>query len=164
MSLPDSPEPDSRPLRRALAGFATGVSVVTADGPNGPVGITVNSFTSVSLDPPTILWSLGRRSDRWPVFSNAERFAVQVLDGDGEEASRRFAWGDSALRPEEITRDVDGPPMIEGWVSRFLCRTTRRIDAGDHMLILAEVERFETRDGDGLVFFKGTYSRATRAE
>ena len=164
MTLPDTPETDTRPLRRALAGFATGVCVVTADGPDGPVGITVNSFTSVSLDPPTILWSLGRHSDRWPVFSGAETFAVQVLDGDGEETCRRFAWADSRLSPEEVSREGDGPPMIEGWVSRFLCRTTRRIEAGDHMLILAEVERFETRDGDGLLFFKGSYGRATRTE
>ncbi len=164
MTLPASPETDSRPLRRALSGFATGVCVVTADGPDGPVGITVNSFTSVSLNPPTVLWSLGRRSDRWPVFSTAERFAVQVLDGRGEDACRRFAWGDPRLAPEEVLREGDGPPMIEGWVSRFLCRTTRRIDAGDHMLILAEVESFETRERDGLLFFKGSYSQARGAE
>lgn len=159
------PDPaDNRPLRRALGGFATGVCVVTADGPEGPAGITVNSFTSVSLEPPTILWSLGRRSDRWPVFSTAETFAVQVLDADGADVCRRFAWGDWRLADLEVTRQAGGPPMIEGWVSRFLCRTTRRIDAGDHMLILAEVERFETREGDGLLFFKGTYGRAARGE
>ena len=164
MSLPDTPETDTRPLRRALGAFATGVCVVTAEGPDGPGGITVNSFTSVSLDPPTILWSLGRRSDRWPLFSQAERFVVQVLDGDHLDASRRFAWGDWRLAEAELTREPGGAPMIEGWVSRFICRTTRRIDAGDHLLILAEIERFDTRDGDGLLFFKGSYSRATRTE
>jgi len=153
----DPAMPDTRPLRAALGGFATGVCVVTAMGPNGPLGITVNSFTSVSLEPPTVLWSLGRRSDRWPTFSEAEHFAVHVLSADQLEACRRFAWGDPWLHPDEFEPGLGGVPLIDGWVSRFECRTCRRVEAGDHLLIFGQVERFETRDGDALAFFRGTY-------
>lgn len=162
--MDSSPPPmtDTRPLRHALGGFATGVCVVTAHGPAGPLGITINSFTSVSLDPPTILWSLGRASDRWPTFSTAEHFAVHVLDAMGEEACRRFAWGDPRLAEGEFEPGLGGAPLIEGWLSRFQCRTVRRIEAGDHLLIFGQVEAFDARDGDGLVFFKGGYGPAQR--
>jgi flavin reductase (DIM6/NTAB) family NADH-FMN oxidoreductase RutF len=154
---PVTPQIDTRPLRQALGGFATGVCVVTAVGPGGPIGITVNSFTSVSLDPPTILWSLGRRSDRWPTFSEAAHFAIHVLDAGGLEACQRFAWGDPVLDESEYQEGLGGVPLIGGWVSRFECRTERRIDAKDHLLILGHVERFESREGEALVFYRGAY-------
>ncbi len=155
---------DTRPLRAALGGFATGVCVVTAVGPRGPMGITVNSFTSVSLEPPTILWSLGRKADRWPTFSEAEHFAVHVLDADGLEACRRFAWGDPILKAGEFEPGLGGAPLIEGWVSRFECRACRRVEAGDHLLIFGHVDRFETRAGEGLVFYRGSYGPIARVE
>lgn len=152
-----TPSLDTRPLRRALGGFATGVCVVTAVGPRGPIGMTVNSFTSVSLDPPTILWSLGRGSDRWPTFAEAEHFAVHVLDAGGLEACQRFAWGDPVLDDGEFEEGLGGAPLIGGWVSRFQCRTDRRIEAGDHLLIMGRVERFEAREGEALVFYRGGF-------
>ena len=155
---------DTRPLRAALGGFATGVCVVTATGPNGPLGITVNSFTSVSLEPPTVLWSLGRRSDRLSTFAEAEYFAVHVLDAAGLEVCRRFAWGDPNLRSDEFEPGLGGVPLIGGWVSRFECRTCRRVEAGDHLLIFGEVERFETREGDALAFYRGGYGPIARTE
>ena len=155
---------DTRPLRAALGGFATGVCVVTALGRNGPLGITVNSFTSVSLEPPTVLWSLGRQSDRWPTFAEAEHFAVHVLDADGLEACRRFAWGNPVLSADEFEPGLGGAPLIEGWVSRFECRTSRRVEAEDHLLIFGHVERFETREGEGLVFYRGSYGPIARTE
>lgn len=162
MDSADSTPTDTRPLRSALGGFATGVCVVTAVGPSGPIGITVNSFTSVSLEPPTVLWSLGRRSDRWPTFSQAEHFAVHVLDGEGEELCRRFAWGDPRLGPDEFEAGLGGVPLIGGWVSRFECRVRRRIEAEDHLLIFGEIERFATREADALVFFRGGYGPFAR--
>lgn len=162
MDSADTPRTDTRPLRAALGGFATGVCVITAVGPRGPLGITVNSFTSVSLDPPTILWSLGRASDRWPTFSEAEHFAVHVLDAGGLAACQRFAWGDPVLRPGEFTVGAGGAPLIEGWVSRFQCRSVRRVEAGDHMLIFGQVEQFEAREGEALVFYKGGYGPVSR--
>lgn len=121
------------------------------------MGITVNSFTSVSLNPPTILWSLGRGSDRWPTFSEAEHFAVHVLDAGGLEACQRFAWGDPMLKAGEFEEGLGGAPLIGGWVSRFECRTERRIAAEDHLLIIGRVERFESREGEALVFYRGAY-------
>lgn len=162
MDNADPPKTDTRPLRAALGGFATGVCVVTAIGPKGPMGITVNSFTSVSLDPPTILWSLGRASDRWPTFSQAEHFAVHVLDADSLSACQRFAWGDPALTQHEFGSGLAGVPLIEGWVSRFQCSTVRRVEAGDHMLIFGQVEQFEAREGEALVFYKGGYGPISR--
>ena len=161
----DSAEPsqnDTRPLRAALGGFATGVCIVTADGPVGPLGITVNSFTSVSLEPPTVLWSLGRRSDRWPTFSTAEHFAVHVLDSDGLDLCRRFAWGDPKLKPEDYEPGLGGVPLIGGWVSRFECEVSRRVEAGDHLLIFGVVRRFATRPADALVFYRGDYGPVSR--
>ena len=158
-SSPES-QPDTRPLRAALGGFATGVCVITAVGPGGALGITVNSFTSVSLAPPTVLWSLGRRSDRWPTFSQADHFAVHVLEASNEAAARRFAWEDSRLAPTEFEPGLGGAPLIGGWVSRFECRTVRRVDAEDHLLIFGQIEQFETREGDGLVFYKGRFQSA----
>ena len=153
----NTPLPDTRPLRRALGGFATGVCVVTAEGPSGPMGITVNSFTSVTLSPPTILWSLGKGSERWTTFAEAEHFAVHVLDAGGLEACQRFAWGDPRLSDDEFEPGLGGAPLLGGWVSRFQCRTVNRIEAEDHLLILARVEQFESRDGEALVFYRGAY-------
>ena len=148
---------DTRPLRHALGGFATGVCVVTATGARGPMGITVNSFTSVSLDPPTVLWSLGKRADRCPTFSEANHFAVHVLDAAGEDICRRFAFGDPKLAEGEFVAGQGGVPLIDGWVSRFECEVCRRVDAGAHMLIFGRVLRFEARDAVGLVLFRGIY-------
>lgn len=162
MDRPLTPPIATRPLRHALGGFATGVSIVTASGPSGPMGITVNSFTSVSLNPPTILWSLGRGSDRWTTFAQADHFAVHVLDAGGLEACQRFAWGDSLLRAGEFEDGLGGAPLIGGWVSRFECRAERRIAAEDHLLIIGRVERFESREGEALVFYRGAYGPVGR--
>lgn len=162
MDSADPPQTDHRPLRAALGGFATGVCVVTAAGSRGPIGITVNSFTSVSLEPPTVLWSLGRRSDRWQTFSQAGHFAVHVLDSAGLPACQRFAWGDPLLGDHEFAAGLAGVPLIEGWVSRLQCRTVRRVEAGDHLLIFGQIERFEAREGEALVFYKGGYGPISR--
>lgn len=157
MDTSEPPQTDTRPLRHALGGFATGVCIVTAMGPRGAMGITVNSFTSVSLAPPTVLWSLGRRSDRWATFSKAEHFAVHVLDSAGEPLCRRFAFGDPILAPDEYTAGSAGAPLIEGWVSRFECQVTRRVEVDDHLLIFGGIQRFDVRKGEGLVLYRGTY-------
>lgn len=95
--LPDDLARDTAAYRRALGAFATGVCVVTADSPAGPLGITVNSFTSVSLTPRLVLWCLDERSDRWPVFAAAERFAIHVLPSTDKPLASRFAKGVSLL-------------------------------------------------------------------
>lgn len=159
--LPDDLARETLTYRRALGAFATGVCVVTADSEAGPLGITVNSFTSVSLEPRLVLWCLDERSERWPAFAAADRFAIHVLPASDQTLAARFARGVSLLGAGEFTRDGAGPPCLPGALARFDCATEQRIPAGDHMVILGRVEAFDTRDGDALTFFRGRYGTAS---
>jgi len=149
----------STDYRRALGSFATGVTVVTAEDAEGPLGLTVNSFTSVSLEPRLILWCLDDVCDRRHVFHNAERFAVNVLAAGEHDASRRFARGAWRLDREELDHGEIGVPLLRGALARFECETRDRIQMGDHQIIVGEVLAYETSEGDGLVFFRGRYGR-----
>jgi flavin reductase (DIM6/NTAB) family NADH-FMN oxidoreductase RutF len=146
--------------RRALGAFATGVTVITAEDREGPLGLTVNSFTSVSLDPPLVLWCLGDESDRRHAFSNAEVFAVNVLAAEDQAHSERFAWGAHRLVDGELERGAAGTPMLAGALARFECEARERIRIGDHLVIVGEVIGFDARDGEGLLFFRGRYGCA----
>ncbi|SDG78616.1 flavin reductase family protein [Roseospirillum parvum] len=153
---------DSRAFRSALGLFATGVTVVTTgDGGGRTAGMTVNSFSSVSLDPPLILWCLGKGSPSQPVFEAAGHFAVNVLAAGQEALSTQFA------RPGDKFAGVDwrpgrfGDPLIEGAIATFECRTTARHDAGDHLILVGQVAHFDHRDGEPLLFFGGRYGRLT---
>ena len=145
---PTDPAFDVNAYRRALGGFATGVCVVTAHTDEGPFGITVNSFTSVSLDPPLILWCLDRGSDRHDAFAVAERFAVHMLPVEDREMSDRFAWGVCRLSSDEFDSSSSEPPRLKDALTRLDCVARERIVMGDHLTIVGEVRRFETRPGD----------------
>ncbi|MGQ2991387.1 MAG: flavin reductase family protein [Brevundimonas sp.] len=160
-TLPDALDQETAAYRRALGAFATGVCVVTADSPAGPLGITVNSFTSVSLEPRLVLWCLDERSERWPIFAEAERFAVHVLPADDEAPARRFARGVAVLGPNEFIRIDDGPPCLPEALARFECETHQRIPMGDHVIIVGKVERFISGPGDALTYFRGRFGVAT---
>lgn len=146
-------------LRRALARFVTGVTVVTAAGPAGaPIGVTVNSFSSVSLAPPLVLWSLSERSSRRSHFLAASHFTINVLGEAQQDVSARFAGP-----PETRFRGVDwqpglgGAPVLEGCLATFECAHAGQIPAGDHLLLLGRVERFQHRAGMPLIFFASRY-------
>ena len=160
--LPDEPvrPTDAAAYRRALGTFATGVCVVTADTPAGPLGITINSFTSVSLTPQLVLWCLDEKSERWAPFSAAERFAIHVLEAGSQALSNRFAKGVGQLSDGEYLRVEGAAPRLAGAVARFDCRTHDRVQMGDHMIIVGEVEAFEAVDGPTLTYFRGQYGRA----
>lgn len=145
--------------RRALGTFATGVAVITAEDGAGALGLTVNSFTSVSLDPPLVLWCLADESDRRDVFHTAERFAVNVLAAEDRAHSERFAFGACRMAPEETERGASGAPLLAGAVTRLECVTHERIQMGDHVIIVGRVVAFDTRPGDGLLYFRGRYGR-----
>lgn len=149
----------SRDYRRALGSFATGVTVVTAEDREGPLGLTVNSFTSVSLEPRLVLWCLDDICDRRHVFHTAERFAVNVLAAEDHEHSRRFSRGAGRLEAAEMEEGRTGVPLLKGALARFECETRERIQMGDHQIIIGEVIAYDARDGDGLVFFRGRYGR-----
>lgn len=163
MSLESLPEEvaggDVTAYRRALGAFATGVCVVTADSELGPLGITINSFTSVSLTPRLVLWCLDERSERWRAFCSAETFSIHVLSADGEALSRRFAKGIGLMEPHEFERVGEAPPRL-ACAARFDCRTHSRVQMGDHMVIVGEVVDFETTEAAALTYFRGRYGRA----
>ncbi|MDP2816990.1 MAG: flavin reductase family protein [Polaromonas sp.] len=151
--------PDSRALRTALGQFATGITVVTTRAADCAfVGLTVNSFSALSLEPALILWSLRGSSPSLPVFENAERFVVNVLAEAQVETSRRFALPladkfDGVAHAENAW----GQPLIHGAAAWFECRTVSRQIAGDHCLFIAAVERFTLSDAAPLLFHAGGY-------
>ncbi len=154
---------DLRRYRRVLGAFPTGVTVVTTLAPEGaPVGITVNSFASLSLEPPLVLWALNVRSPKLAVFDRAERFAVNVLAEDQVELSRRFA----AREPDPFagvpTRPgLGGIPLLAGVIAHIQCRAHARYDGGDHAILVGRVEALDHGAKDRpLVFWGGRYHSA----
>ncbi|MFF3444343.1 flavin reductase family protein [Streptosporangium sp. NPDC002721] len=148
-----------RSLRDALGQFATGVAVVTAATPRGDrLGVTVNSFTSVSLDPPLVLWCLSRRAPSAPAFAEAGRFAVNVLAAGQEHLSRRFATPlPDKFAGVETLFAPGGVPLLAGTLAHFACRSVATYDGGDHLIFVGEVEHFRREEGEPLVFHSGNY-------
>lgn len=155
---------DTAGLRHALGQFATGVTIVTTAGINNePVGITANSFSSVSLDPPLVLWSLSRTALSRKAFENAAYFCVHVLAASQEELSERFASRGKNKFGGLIWAPGPGSmPMLEEYVARFQCRMTNQYPVGDHVVFVGEVLRFDKTDQRPLVFHGGRYALAER--
>jgi flavin reductase (DIM6/NTAB) family NADH-FMN oxidoreductase RutF len=154
-----------RQFRDALAQFATGVTVIAVRRADGRyVGFTANSFNSVSLEPPLVLWSLNRRSETLPAFEAAQRYAINVLAHDQVELARRFSRP-HADRFEGVAYrlGVADAPLIEGCIAWFECRHHARHRTGDHVLFVGEVETCERRGGSGLVFHHGRYGATSPA-
>ena len=151
---------DAVAYRRALGAFATGVCVVTARGPAGPLGITINSFTSVSLKPRLVLWCLDADSERQSAFASADRFSIHVLNAADRDRANRFAKGDWMLSDTDFTPDADGRPILPGTVARFDCVAHDRIPMGDHLTLVGRVETYQATAGDGLTYFRGRYGAA----
>ena len=156
---------DKRTLRNALGRFATGVTVITTvDSTGVPVGLTANSFSSLSLDPPLVLWSIDKGSSCLDAFRNAEGFVVHVLADSQANLSSRFATlaNEERLQGLDHKRNKRGLPILEGSCARFECRTAAIHEGGDHLILVGEVEAMETSDRDPLVFWGGRY-RALKA-
>ncbi len=147
----------SRVLRDALGRYATGVTVVTALGPHGPVGITANSFTSVSLDPPLVLWCPARRSTRFAAFAVADRYAIHVLASDQLDLCRHFSRTGGGFDQLGAGATPEGLPALPGVLARFDCAAHACHDGGDHAILVGRVLRAETRDGAPLIFWGGRY-------
>lgn len=153
---------DTREFRNALGCFATGIVVVTAGPPGRERAITVNSFTSVSLDPPLILWCIAKASRRYDVFTTADAFTVSVLGEEGRGISDAIAGsadGDLGGVATEPCRT--GAPAIAGALAAFSCHREALHDGGDHVIIVGRVEALRFRDGAPLVFFRGRYGTLT---
>jgi flavin reductase (DIM6/NTAB) family NADH-FMN oxidoreductase RutF len=144
--LPLMGETDLARLRSCLGRFATGVAVVAFDGPDGRHGLTINSFTSVSMRPPLVLASVARRARAHDVLEGRP-FSISILGAEQESVARCFAGG-----PPTDVHWVEGEvaPRIAGALASMECRPWRSYDGGDHTLFLGEVVAFEHRDGDAL--------------
>ncbi len=151
------PEDDPRGYRDALGSFATGVTVITTSSADGPVGITANSFASVSLDPPLVLWSPAKTSNRFDYFKDAQRFAIHVLDGHQQAICDGFTREASAFDGLDWQASAHGIPLIDGCLARFECRRETYHDAGDHIIIVGRVESAAWRTGMPLLFQGGRF-------
>lgn len=150
---------DVRDFRGALGQFATGVTVVTTVAADGrKVGMTANSFTSVSMEPPLVLWCPGKRSPSLGDFENATHFAINILASDQHVLSRQFATpATDKFAGAGTTEGIAGVPLLDGAVATFQCRTVSRYDAGDHVIYVGEVEKYDYDGGAPLVFHAGKY-------
>lgn len=156
---PSDQASDGRALRNALACFATGVCVVTTRSDKGvDVGLTVNSFTSISLDPPLVLWSLAKKSAALQVFQATPHFAIHVLAADQEGLSKRFASKSvDRFADLDYSRSALGMPLLARCAARFECRMTQQYEGGDHLIFVGEVLHYEARAAEPLVFHGGQY-------
>ncbi|WP_044870539.1 p-hydroxyphenylacetate 3-hydroxylase reductase component [Pseudomonas sp. LFM046] len=151
---------DSRAFRRALGNFATGVTVVTATAPDGTrVGVTANSFNSVSLEPPLILWSIDKRSSSLAVFEQASHFAVNILAADQIDLSNQFARPrDDKFDGVAVESGIGGAPLLPDCAARFECEMHQRVEGGDHWILIGKVVRFDDFGRSPLLYHQGAYS------
>ncbi|MGR3614933.1 MAG: flavin reductase family protein [Paracoccaceae bacterium] len=150
---------DARALRDAFGQFATGVTVVTCDSEDGPICITANSFSSLSLDPPLVMWAAGRTSRRFPYFRKARHFAVHVLSAEQSDICSMCSKDPKALRRISHEQSSDGVPLLPGCLARFECERDADHDAGDHVIMVGKVLRVGTGSGDALAFFAGKFGQ-----
>ena len=162
VAAPERAQHDARDFRTALGTFPTGVCLITTAAPDGRrAGLTVNSFSSVSLDPPMVLWSLARTASSAPVFRDAEYFAINVLGlGDAELSSRFAKSGAEKFAPyaHRFSAGLGGAPLLAGAVATFECHSRHRYYGGDHIIVIGVVERYRHTDLPPLVFHRGGYA------
>lgn len=159
---------DLRAYREALGCFPTGVAVVTAPGPaadaanyqKSHVGITVNSFTSVSLDPPLVLWCMDRKSSRHAMFGGAQVFTINLLGTEHKAVSSRLAKpGEHSLDGIDLIPTELGPPALADSLAVFECQREQSVEVGDHTILIGRVLRFSRPSQSApLVYFGGKYS------
>jgi len=144
-------------FRVALGMFATGVTIVTArDAAGVPVGLTANSFNSVSLDPPLVLWSLSRQAGSMSAFTAGSHYAVHILAADQRALAERFAQRHAdRFEGLDITEGAGGAPLLAGAAAVFECFNRSRYDEGDHIIFVGEVERCRHREGASPLIFHG---------
>ena len=152
---------ESRELRQCLGKFATGVTIVSCrDSRADPCGITANSFSSVSLDPPLVLWNIAKVSRSLEAYLDAEFFAINVLTSEQQHLSRHFAGSEENLFDGiEYNDSPRGVPLLPDTLASLECRTRATHDCGDHHIIIGEVVDFRVRSGEPLIFFAGDYGK-----
>jgi flavin reductase (DIM6/NTAB) family NADH-FMN oxidoreductase RutF len=152
---------DPRDFRSALGTFATGVTIITAMADDGkPYGLTCNSFASVSLNPPLVLWSLGMYSQGLPIFQNASHFTVNVLGASQQALASKVAKsGVDRFDSVDWKPGLGGAPLLTGAVATFQCRAANRYYGGDHVIFLGAVEAYAYNREEPLLFVGGGFGR-----
>jgi 3-hydroxy-9,10-secoandrosta-1,3,5(10)-triene-9,17-dione monooxygenase reductase component len=153
---------DPHHFRQALGAFPTGVTIITTvDAAGNDVGVTANSFNSVSLDPPMVLWSLGRTSSNFDTFIAARHFAVHVLASHQEALASRFSRKDiDRFAGLTVQRGAGGIALLDDCVAHFECRTAFQYEGGDHVIFVGEVLNFQHCQHEPLVFKRGRFALA----
>ena len=157
---------EPKALRNALGAFATGVTIVTTRGPaDTDIGLTANSFSSVSLDPPMVLWSLAKTSGSIEAFRSAGHFAVHVLAANQDDLSGRFATrGIDKFAGLTLERGPGNVPLLNGCTARFECRTAFQYEGGDHVIFVGEVMNLTHSERPPLIFHGGRYGMVIKKE
>ncbi len=146
-------------LRRVMGHFATGVTIITTVSKDGePFGLTANSFTSVSLDPPLVLICVDKKAESYPHFEQSRVFTVNILNNQQEALSRKFAVsGGDKFQGVAYHTGANGVPILDGALAYLECKLYAVHDGGDHTLYLGEIEQAETVEGKPLLFYRGGY-------
>lgn len=148
---------DPRALRDAFGCFATGITLVTTQTEDGPVGFIANSFSSLSLEPPLIMWALSNHARRRPFFENAEHFAVHILRDDQDPICKAFTTRQDAFDGLNLSMNADGVPVIDDCLARFDCQRHASYPGGDHQIILGRINAFKHGPGNGLIYLRGKF-------
>ena len=156
--IPFAPS-DGRALRNAFGRFGTGVTIITTRTDHGPLGMTANSFASVSLDPPLVLWSAALRSKRHDAFAGARHYCIHVLGADQQDLANHFATQGHDFTRFDWIDGPDGAPQLAGCLAAFHCRNHAVHAAGDHSMIVGEVIHAAQSpgSGSGLLFDQGRF-------
>ena len=153
------PSEDAKGYRNALGRFATGITVITASASDGPIAITANSFSSVSLEPALVLWSPDKSSSRHKYFVEAKFFAIHVLASDQQSLCDAFVKSARDFGGVDYELNAQNVPIIEGCLATFECQKYAAHDGGDHTILIGEVLRASHRSGEALVFANGVYRK-----
>ena len=148
---------DARAFRDALGRYATGVTIVTCASDAGPQGMTVNSFTSLSLDPPLVLWCPAKSANRHDMFVGAKHFSIHILSDAQKDFCMGFAKGPSPFDQVDWTPDANGTPILPGTLARFDCMHHAVHDGGDHSILVGRVLNVELTDGTPLIYYGGGF-------
>jgi flavin reductase (DIM6/NTAB) family NADH-FMN oxidoreductase RutF len=151
---------DPKAFRRALGNFATGVTIITAEGADGEkVGVTASSFNSLSMDPPLVLWSSMKDARSCEIFESASHFAVNILASDQMDMSNHFArQQEDKFAGFEWEKGIGGAPIFPNCAGRFQCETYDKLDGGDHWIFVGKVVAFDDFGRAPLCFHQGSYS------
>lgn len=150
---------DTVEFRNTLGKFATGICVVTTDTADGPIGMTINSFSSVSLEPALILWNIQKSSECFQAFDTANGYAISILSDQQMDISNQFAQrGSHLLNKDQYSLGESGQAILKDAIATMECSIWAKYEGGDHIILVGEVEKFSAAEsGEPLIFFSGAY-------